>query len=155
MFGPQFAVAALMNEEEGRTALELLANLENGVVAGSGQDWRLDPNEIRPSLYDLSLYPENYAVVVVRMPPAREPAEAHLIGVVIKSLREDDNSEADLLYFSLEKMASSGAYPRTCIGEWKVSGARKNHGQGPREDQEAEFVEYIGRIIGAGLWDWE
>jgi hypothetical protein len=155
VFGPNDAPRSLLNRESARVAIDLLAAAENQELRQIGSQSSINANEILVDAFELCLYPDSFPVIIVRMPEAVIPAEAHLVGIVVRGEQESSDNSAKPLYFTLEKMESTGEFPTTCIGEWRDAGQRKNHGHGPRPETVEDFVEYVGRIVSAGLWQWE
>jgi hypothetical protein len=76
--------------------------------------------------------------IVIRMPAAIAPTEAHLVGMVLGESPEGAaaGSGVSLRYFTLERGDSVDGTSRTVLCEW-VEGTHRNYGEGPPPDVDA------------------
>ena len=81
--------------------------------------------------------------LIVEMPPATAPAEAHFVAAWLAV--NDGPETAQLRYFTLE--AAGESYPaRTVLGEWDAEGKHLNYGAGPEPSVEAFTQAVTARV---------
>lgn len=84
---------------------------------------------------------DGYRALVVVLPPAVAPSEAHLVAVVQVGEAEQCR------YLTLEHGVSPiDRQPYTVLGEWTADGSHLNLGPGPAADPEA-FIAAVERIL--------
>jgi hypothetical protein len=81
--------------------------------------------------------------LIVEMPPAELPPEAHFVGVWLTA--NDGPESGQVRYFALEA-ADEHQPERTVLGEWNDVGDHLNHGAGPEPSLEA-FIEAITALV--------
>jgi len=81
--------------------------------------------------------------LIVEMPPAEVPPEAHFVGVWLTA--NDGPETGQVRYFTLE--AADEEHPdRTLLGEWSDAAEHLEHGAGPAPSLEA-FIEAITALV--------
>jgi hypothetical protein len=81
--------------------------------------------------------------LIVEMPPAEVPPEAHFVAVWL-TLNEGPET-GQVRYFTLE--AADEQHPdRTVLGEWSASGDHLEHGAGPDPSLDG-FIEAITALV--------
>ncbi|MCU0725648.1 MAG: hypothetical protein MUE73_07655 [Planctomycetes bacterium] len=90
-----------------------------------------------------------FATLVIQMPPARFPAEAIMIGVVLGNPMAElvaRSGTPKLRYFTLELgLDPATGRERTVLGEWDGS-RHVNRGEGPPADP-GEFLERVAQLL--------
>ena len=84
-----------------------------------------------------------YPTLLIRMPPPREVAEAHMVCIVLEL--EDDTEikgTPPVAYYTLERGMSLDGIARTVLCSWDEGGVHANYGDGPSVD-EAAFLEAV------------
>jgi hypothetical protein len=81
--------------------------------------------------------------LIVEMPPAELPPEAHFVGVWLTA--NDGPETGQVRYFMLEA-ADEQEPDRTVLGEWSGAGDHLNHGAGPAPSLES-FIEAITALV--------
>lgn len=123
----------------GSNALELLASLLEQVREHCTGEELLELDELAIHRTRVLGSP----CLIVEMPPAELPPEAHFVGVWLTA--NDGPETGQLRYFTLE--AGNEEEPtRTVLGEWNRAGAHLNHGAGPEPSLEA-FIEAITALV--------
>jgi hypothetical protein len=120
-------------------ALEVLASLLEQVSEHCEGE---EPLELR----DLAIHRTRVLgspCLIVEMPSAELPPEAHFVGVWLTA--NDGPETGQVRYFTLE--AADEQHPdRTVLGEWSDTGDHLNHGAGPAPSLEA-FIEAITALV--------
>jgi hypothetical protein len=81
--------------------------------------------------------------LIVEMPPAELPPEAHFVGVWLTA--NDGPETGQVRYFTLEA-ADAQEPARSVLGEWSSAGDHLQHGAGPEPSLEA-FIEAITALV--------
>lgn len=81
--------------------------------------------------------------LIVEMPIAELPPEAHFVGVWLTA--NDGPETGQVRYFTLEA-ADEEQVDRTVLGEWSSAGDHLNHGAGPEPSMEA-FIDAITALV--------
>jgi hypothetical protein len=81
--------------------------------------------------------------LIVELPPAEVPPEAHFVGVWLTA--NDGPETGQVRYFTLEA-ADEQQPDRTLLGEWSGAGDHLEHGAGPEPSLEA-FIEAITSLV--------
>jgi hypothetical protein len=90
-----------------------------------------------------------FPCAIVHMPPALEPAEAHLVGLVLHvklGSGEPPPDSPELSYFTLERGITLDGGERTVLCAWTREGQHLNFGDGPAVQDEA-FGKAIQDIL--------
>jgi len=153
VFGPIDAPRALLNRASAKTVVESLVRIGKEGLAKYRVPYDFGADDIETHAFEIDVYPQQYSLAIVKMPEAKEPAEAHQVGILVRE-GEADEAGPRLQYFTLEKTRASGPYPKTCLCEWLPDGKRRNYGHGPRGENVDDFIAYIRRVIDNKLWEW-
>jgi hypothetical protein len=127
---------SLMASEKAR---EVLASLLEQVSEHCSGDVAFDANDVAIHRVRLLGSP----CLVVEMPVATVPPEAHFVGVWLAI--NDGPETAQIRYFTLEAAADSYA-TRTVLGEWDEEGKHVNYGVGPEPSLEG-FVQSLTALV--------
>lgn len=80
---------------------------------------------------------QDHPALIIRMPPPRETAHAHMIGVVLELSEDQDPGYERVHYFTLERGMAVEGHARTVLCAWDSSGTHTNLGGGPSVDEDA------------------
>jgi hypothetical protein len=106
---------------------------------------RLDGNGLEATYHRLGAY----QAVLVRMPLAKRPGEAHFALIVVGPGRQVHPAAAGRTrYLTLECAVSPGGRKHTVVGEWTTERHVILHGEGPPVDAKA-FLAAASLLIGA------
>ena len=120
-------------------ALEVLGSLLEQVSEHCADEELLELN-------DLAIYRTRVLgspCLIVEMPPAEAPPEAHFVGVWLTA--NDGPETGQVRYFTLE--AADEQHPeRTVLGEWTSAGEHLNQGAGAETSLEG-FIEAVTALV--------
>ena len=120
-------------------ALELLGSLLEQVSEHCAGEELLELNELAIHRTRVLGSP----CLIVEMPPAEVPPEAHFVGVWLTA--NDGPETGQVRYFTLE--AADEQHPeRTVLGEWTSSGEHLNQGAGA-ETSLVGFIEAVTALV--------
>ncbi|MEZ4454457.1 MAG: hypothetical protein R3B09_33710 [Nannocystaceae bacterium] len=126
---PPRILAILQGPDGGRYLGDLWRHCGRFVAPGTATE----PPPLQPEVARIG----DRLVTHVRMPPPREPTEAHAV-VLVAGLRPDAVDLSGLTtcrYYTLEHAIDIHRdAPMTMLCEWTVEGVHRNHGAGPPAD---------------------
>jgi hypothetical protein len=120
-------------------ALEVLASLLDQVHEQCADEELLELDELAIHRTRVLGSP----CLIVEMPPAEVPPEAHFVGVWLTA--NDGPETGQVRYFTLEA-ADPQRPARTMLSEWTGAGDHVSHGAGPEPSLEG-FIEAITALV--------
>jgi hypothetical protein len=123
----------------GDEALGVLASLLEQVREHCVGEELLEPDEL--TIHRIRVL--GSPCLIVEMPPAEVPPEAHFVAVWLTA--NDGPETGQVRYFTLEA-ADEQQLARTVLGEWSGAGEHLYHGAGPEPSLEA-FIDAVTALV--------
>jgi hypothetical protein len=91
---------------------------------------------------------KGFPCLLIRMPPPRSMAEAHMVCAVLRENMEEPVPEhPEVGYYTLEKGFNMDGSERTVLCAWMGDGSHVNYGDGPPATDEA-FLAAVEGLLG-------